>query len=117
MNIIVDRPQLVRVVLLYLNMNFGNLTPKTSPNYPNSVFYVDSDNEIMMEYNKKNKYVWVHYYQIWLKIRSLFSLEFDDTQSIIQHWLERDYNFRNLKLVHVVVDDRSSWREITILGI
>jgi hypothetical protein len=114
MDIIVDRPQLVRVVLLYLNMNFGNLTPKTSSQLPNSVFYVNSDNEIMVEYAKKNKYVWVHYYQIWSKIRSLFSLEFDDTQSIIQHWLERDYNFRNLKPNSYIPVDPSGWKKITI---
>jgi hypothetical protein len=97
MNVIVDRPQLVRVALLYLNNNFGNLTPKTSPEYPGSVLYVDSDNQIMMEYSKKNEFVWVHHEHIWSKIKSLFSLEFDDIQSIIQHWLERDYNLRNLK--------------------
>ena len=97
MNIIVDRPQLVRVVLLYLNMNFGNLTPKTSPKYPNSVFYVDSDNEIMMEYNKKNDEVYINHDQIWSKIQSLFSLNYSETQSIMKHWLERDFSLRNLK--------------------
>ena len=38
MNIIVDRPQLVRAMLLYLNMNFGDLTPKSYLNIPDKVF-------------------------------------------------------------------------------
>jgi len=66
MDIIVDRPQLVRAVLLYLNMNFGNLVPKKHKDNPDSVFYVNSDNEVMMEYDKKNGYVYTNYNQIWL---------------------------------------------------
>ena len=114
MNIIVDRPQLVRVVLLYLNMNFGNLTPKTSPNYPNSVFYVDSNNEFLMEYDKKIDEVYIHYERIWSKIESLFSLNYVETQSIMKVWLERDYNLRNLKQERLVPLPGSCWREITI---
>ena len=96
MNTLVDRPKLVREALLYLNMNFGNLTPKTSSKHPNSVFYADSDNEVMMEYNEKIGEVYIHYNNIWSKIESLFSLNYSETQSIIKVWLERDYNLRNL---------------------
>ena len=96
MNIIIDKPQLVRAVLLYLNKNFGNLTPKTSKKYPNSVFYVDSDNEILMQYNKKNQYVWIHYGEIWSKIESLFYLEYDDIKSIMKHWLEEAYKLKGV---------------------
>ena len=45
MNIIVDKPQLVRAVLLYLNMNFGDLTRKTYLNIPDKVFYVNIDSQ------------------------------------------------------------------------
>ena len=96
MNIIINRPQLVRVVLLYLNKYFGNLTQKTSSKYPNSVFYVDSDNEILMQYNKKNQYVWIHYGEIWSKIESLFYLEYDDIKSIMKHWLEEAYKLKGV---------------------
>jgi hypothetical protein len=114
MNTLVDKPQLVRVVIQYLNMKFGNLTPKTSSEFPDSVFYVDSDNEIMMEYDEKNEFVWVHYDHIWLKIRSLFSLEYDDIQSIMKVWLERDYNLRKIKRTHIISGIGACWREITI---
>jgi hypothetical protein len=109
MNIIVDRPQLVRVVLLYLNINFGNLTPKTSSKYPNSVFYVDSDNDVIMEYDKKNEYVWISYSELWLKIESLFSLEYDDIRSIMKVWLEEAYNLRGIKPLNMA-GNRLSWQ-------
>ena len=91
MNIIVDRPQLVRAVLLYLNKNFGNLTPKKHKDHPNSVFYVNTDNEVMMEYDKENEYVFIHYENIWSKIKSLFHLNYNDIQSIMKVWVEEDY--------------------------
>ena len=74
MDIIVDRPQLVRVVLLYLNKNFGNLTPMTNSEFPNLIFYVDSGNDIIMEYDKENEWVFIDYGRIWLELESLFSI-------------------------------------------
>ncbi len=97
MNIIVDKPQLVRVVLLYLNNNFGKLEQKTHPNYPNSVFYVNFDNIVLMEYHKKNKNVFINYDQIWSKIKLLFSLNHNYTQSIIKNWFEKTYDLNEVK--------------------
>ena len=96
MDIIVDRPQLVRTVLLYLNMNFGDLTPKTTEKYPNSVFYVNSDNEVMMEYDKENEDVYIHYEHIWSKIKSLFHLNYNDFQSIMKVWVEEAYKLEGV---------------------
>ena len=116
MDIIVDRPQLVRVVLLYLNKNFGNLTPMTNSEFSNSVFYVNSDNEVLMEYNQENSYVYIHYDYIWSKIESLFSLNYRETQSIMKVWLERDYNLMNLKRLFTLSEELMGWREITNLN-
>jgi len=88
MDIQVNKEQLDRVVIKWLNKNFGNLTPKTTEKYPNSVFYVKSDNEIMMEYVQENGYVYIHYDNIWSTIESLFHLNSSDVQSIIKVWLE-----------------------------
>ena len=112
MNIIIDRPQLVRVVLLYLNKNFGSLIPKTRPKYPDSVFYVNSDNEILMKYDKKNKYVWLHYDQIWSKINSLFPLKYFEIQSIIEHWLEETYKLSGVTPELTVAGSASSWKRL-----
>jgi hypothetical protein len=112
-NIFEDRPQLVRVVIQYLNMKFGNLTPKTNPKRPESIFYIDP-NRVMMEYDEKNGVVYINYGQIWFKIESLFSLDHRETQSIMKVWLERDYNLRNLKQMKLASDKATNWREITI---
>lgn len=106
MNIIVDKPQLVRVVLLYLNMNFGNLTPKKNFKDPSSVFYVNSDNKVMMEYKYTNGNVFIHRDQIWSKIESLFLLDYGDTRSILKYWLDKTYN---LSEVAPLTSDGGYW--------
>jgi hypothetical protein len=103
MDIIVDKPQLVRIVLLYLNMNFGDLTRKTNSEYPNAVFYVNPSNEVMMEYDKENEEVWINYVHIWSKIESLFHLNYRETQSIMKVWLEETYKLGG------VIPTFSSW--------
>ena len=91
MNIQVNKHQLERVVIKWLNQHFGNLIPKKDKNYPNSVFYVNSNNKVMMEYNQENNYVYIHYDHIWSKIESLFHLNSRETQSIMKIWLEETY--------------------------
>jgi len=96
MDIQVNKEQLDRVVIKWLNKNFGNLTPKTTEKYPNSVFYVKSDNEIMMEYVQENGYVYIHYDNIWSTIELLFHLNYDDIQSIMKVWLEETYKLEGV---------------------
>ena len=114
MNIIVDRPQLVRVVKLYLTKSFGDLTPKRHKDYPNSVFYANPDNDILMEYDKENEYIWIGYNKIWSKLELYFPLKYDDIQLIMKDWLEEHYNLRVLKLYNSQRVGQSSWRNITI---
>jgi hypothetical protein len=96
MKIQVNKHQLERVVIKWLNKHFGNLIPKKHKGHPKSVFYVNSDNQAMMEYDKKNEYVYIHYDHIWSKIESLFHLNYDDIQSIMKVWLEEDYKLEGV---------------------
>jgi len=96
MSIIVDRPKLVISVLVYLNMNFGDLTPKTNSKYRNSVFYLNSNNEVMMEYDKENGHVFIHNDHVWSKIESLFHLNYNDIKSIMKVWLEESYKLEGV---------------------
>jgi len=105
MNIPVNKNQLERVVVKWLNKQYGNLTPKKYKDV-NSVFYVNPSNEVMMEYNKGTDCVYINYDEIWLKIESLFYLNYIDIESIIKAWLEKDY-----KLEGVTPKQSSSWCE------
>jgi hypothetical protein len=91
MNIIIEKPQLVKVVKLYLTKSFGDLRPRTIKHYPTSVFYINSDNVILMKYDKTYKNIWIDYGQIWSKLASLFYLNHDDILLIMEDWLEEHY--------------------------
>ena len=116
MNIIIDRPQLVRVVLRYLNMNFGNLTPKTSSRYPNSIFYVDSDEKVLMEYEKENKDFYISHPHLWKKINSLFLIGMFDTEQILEHWLINAYHIEKSSLPPIPTERRSRWNYVNNLS-
>jgi hypothetical protein len=102
MNIIIEKPQLVRAVLLYLNMNFGNLTIKNSSEYGEDfIFYVNSDNDIFIGYDKKKHAIFIRHKEIWSKINSLFHLKDRlDTKPIIKHWLEKTYNIKDIEKIY-----------------
>jgi hypothetical protein len=100
MNIIVDRPQLVKVVKLYLTRFFGDLTPKTSEKEPNSVFYVNSENENIISYDENTNHVWIDYISIWSKLESLFYLNYGDIQLIMKEWLEEHYNLKGVTPIY-----------------
>jgi hypothetical protein len=91
MDIQVNRNQLERVVIKWLNKHYGNLTQKKRKDHPNSVFYVNSNNLVMMEYDQENEDVFITYNHIWSKIELLFHLNYDDIQSIMKVWLEEAY--------------------------
>ena len=98
-----NKHQLERIVIKWLNQNFGNLTPKTTEKYPKSVFYVNSDNGVMMEHNQKNECVYIHYDHIWSKIESLFHLNYGDAESIMKVWVEEDYKLGGVTPLKLVV--------------
>ena len=101
MDIKVDRPQLVRVMLLYLNMNFGDLTPKSYLNIPDKVFYVDKQGGTVLEYEEDNGFeptVWVDTKLLWSKIENAFHLNYNDIQSILKVWLKETYNFEEISV-------------------
>ena len=111
-----NKHQLERVVIKWLDKHFGNLTPKTSSEFPNLVFYVNSDNEAMMEYDNKTERVYINYDNIWSKIESLFHINRDDVQLIMKVWLEETYKLGvvtpdvTFDAVHI------RWRETYKLG-
>ena len=99
-----NKHQLERVVIKWLNKNFGNLTPKKHKDHPNSVFYLNSNNDVMMEYDEHYEDVYIHNDHIWLNLESLFNLKYDDIQSIIKVWLEETYKLGNLKQIFKMPD-------------
>ena len=101
MDIQVNKDQLERIVIKWLNKNFGNLTPKKRKDNPNVFFYVNSDNEFLIGYDKKNNYLWISNPRIWLMIESLFHLKHSEIHSIINLWLKGTYNLEGRTILQM----------------
>ena len=96
MDIQVNREQMFRVVIKWLNTHYGDLKLKTHKDYPNKVFYVNSGNYVMMEHNQETNRVWIDREGIWSKIESIFHLNLRDAVAIIKVWLEKTYKLKEV---------------------
>ena len=92
MDIQVNRHQLERVVIKWLNQHFSNLTPKKHKNISSKLFYVNSNNEVIIEYIPKNGFVWINYKNIWSKLESIFHLNEEDARLFLKVWLRETYD-------------------------
>ena len=111
MNIQVNEHQLERIIIKWLNKYYGDLTPKTTEKYPELVSYVNPSNEVMVEYDKETERVYINYDEIWLKIESLFHLNYDDTKSVIRVWMEEYYNLEGVTPWKGVRYLQSNWTD------
>jgi hypothetical protein len=96
MNIQVNKDQLERVVIKWLNKYFGDLRPVEYNTYPESLFYVNPKNKVIMEWVPEYDDVWIDSEDIWLMVESIFHLNDMDTQSIMEMWLRDTYGLKNV---------------------
>ena len=94
MDIQVNKEQMFRVVIKWLNQHYGNLTQKKHRSIPYTILFVNSKNEIIMEYDyilRNRKDVLIDSNRIWSKLESIFHLKYLEVQSIISVWLKDTY--------------------------
>jgi hypothetical protein len=95
MKYIITENKMGKVILHFLNTGYGDLTEYRTDEYPNSIFYM-KDNKVYMEQDKKNGVLWVDEESIWADLKEWFSLERNDSQSIIKKWVEETYNIKGV---------------------
>jgi len=93
MKIIITESSRDRLVLKWLNREFGDLTPVVKGN---RTFYVDKDRKPLFYHygNYGNDYVYINNERIWVFFESIFGLDDLQTQEIVKVWLEDTYNIR-----------------------
>ena len=91
MDIQVDKNQLDRVIIKWLNKHYGNLTLKEISHIPDSVFYVNSKNKEMMDYTINNKILHVDS-EILGSLIDLFKIHEVNVRSIIRKWVYETYD-------------------------
>jgi hypothetical protein len=96
MDIEVNREQVFRVVIKWLDKHFGNLRPVEHNTFSESLFYVNPNNKVIMEWVPEHEDVWVDS-DIWLMMESIFHLNEMDTQSILEVWLRNTYGLKDVR--------------------
>jgi hypothetical protein len=95
MKIIITESSRDRVVLKWLNREFGDLTPVVKGI---KTYYVDEDRKPLFMYYQDEEigYVYVNYERIWVFFESIFGLNSLQTKEILNVWLEQTYNLRGV---------------------
>ncbi len=90
MKFIITENKLERVVIHWMNQNFSpdQLEIFKSEKYPDSIFF-KKNGKVVMEQDKKSKYFWFHYDNIWSFFESFFGMEYKQIQEVLSYWLEK----------------------------
>jgi len=93
MKIIITESSRDRLVLKWLNKEFGNLTEVVKRD---KTFYVDENRKPLFVYyqDEKNGFIYVDYDRIWVFFDSIFGLSYLQTKEILTIWLEETYNLK-----------------------
>ena len=91
MKIIITEGSRDRLVLKWLNKEFGDLTPTDSND---RTYYIDKNGDPLFYYIHGETYnvVYIKDDRIWELIESIFSLNYEQTFSILKEWLGETYN-------------------------
>ena len=97
MKYIISESQYNKAIDKFITYQLEPHEKKTSKKYPNSIFWI-KDGKVIAEI-QKSKYFWVNL-DIWSTISNMFSLKYNDTQSVIKSWLEEHYKLGGLTPKH-----------------
>ena len=81
-------------------MNFLLSLPKMevvqSTENPDYILFRYEPKKNLMVYDKKNKKVYINYYEIWSVLQDFFGLNYTETQQLTKRWVDEVYNLRGI---------------------
>ena len=113
MKYIITENKLEKAIIHFLNKRYGDLKVYKTYKYPDSVFFV-KNRKIYMDQDLENGDLFVDHTTIWLDLENLFSLEYDDIQSVIKKWVEEAYNIKGVTPKKSIDDILVWWKRLTI---
>ena len=111
MKYIITESKLEQVVIKYLNKVYGDLEEYRTDGVPDSVFFVKGK-KIYMEQELESGRLYVDYYTIWTDLKTIFSLETPEIQSIIIKWVEETYKLRGVTTFIASRAIRQGWKRL-----
>jgi hypothetical protein len=82
----------------FLNM-FNDLDVVQSEEMEDWTLFRYRKHKNLMVYDRENDEVYVNHYKIWLFLEDGFGLTYDETQSLIETWLDEVYNLKGITTI------------------
>ena len=79
-----------KLCIKWLNDNYNHMEPFLMKEYPDYIFHM-KDGNCILQYNKKNGYVYVSYKEIWKFFELYFSMSNQQIKDITKIWVEEHY--------------------------
>ena len=93
MKVVITESKRDRLVIKWLNDNYGDLIPYETSRSLNHIFFM-KDDEVIFDYNKKNRDVYISYDKIWTFLESFFGMEYKEIQYLTKEWVGEHYKLR-----------------------
>jgi hypothetical protein len=90
MKYIITESKLEKVVINWLNDNFGDLIPFETNDF---IFYRKNE-DVILDYNKKNGVTYIDYDNIWSFFTSYFNMSYNQIQHLTKEWIEERYKLK-----------------------
>ena len=100
MKYIITEGQNDKIIIRYLNSEYGDLEEYRTDKYPKSVFYV-KDKKVYMEMGLGDYLLWVDHYSIWEDLINIFSLDDEEIERIITKWFDETYKLKGVRPINV----------------
>ena len=91
MKYIITENQNEKLIIKYLNNEYGDLEEYKTDKEPVSLLFV-KDKIVYMELRLRNQWLMVNYSTIWEDLKNIFGLEDDEIKRIIKQWVKETYN-------------------------
>ena len=82
--------KLEKLCIKWLNDNYNPMEQFIMKEYPDYIFHM-KNGQCILQYNKKNGYVYVSYREIWKFFEDYFSMDNQQIKDITKIWVEEHY--------------------------
>jgi uncharacterized protein YfkK (UPF0435 family) len=120
MKILITESKLERVVINWLNDNYGDLESYETERYENLTYFMKDliffmkDDKVIFTYNKKDGSVTISYNEIWTFFESYFSMKYEQIQDLTKLWVMSRYNLEVSEVYPANAGlENNSWKNIT----
>ena len=111
MKYIITENQNEKLIIKYLNNEYGDLEEYRTDEHPNSVYLV-KDNKVYKELDTKYNGLYVDYTTIREDLINIIGGKYDEIKRIIKKWVEETYKLRGVSPKMVGTGTTQRWKRL-----